>query len=184
MSSSNGVSRDAFNNSGTANGMASSYGSRATAASNILTPTLSRMATAPQGYGQQDLTNMNTAAMQGIGGATAGTVGQGNLQAARTNNAGGFAPVAAAAAHDATSQLSDAALGVQNQNAQLKNQQQQFALGQLGQNYGENVSAGEGALGLSNQALGVANQADQAAFARHMQLINSGMALLGAPGGA
>ena len=82
-------------NSKTAQGLATTYGGQAASTSNILTPTLNQLATAAPGFGQQTVNNMNTAALQTAGGAAAGTVGQGNLQAARTNNAGGFAPAAA-----------------------------------------------------------------------------------------
>jgi hypothetical protein len=111
------------------------------------------MATNPQGFSPQTLGDMTTSAKQSIGGATGAIVGQGNLAAARTNNAGAYAPVATQAAHDATAALSDASLGIQNKNAMLKEQQRGEGLSGLEGLYGENVGAGEGALGLSNQAL-------------------------------
>lgn len=179
MSSSNGVSKDAFANSGTANNLATTYGSRATGNSNVLTPTLNRMATNPQGFGQPTINNMNTAATQTIGGATAGAVGGANQAAARTNNAGAYAPAAAQVAHDATAQLSDAALGVQNNDAMLKEQQRQQGLSGLEGMYNTNVGAGENALGLSNQSLNTANTADNSAFARNMKLWQTGAQMLG-----
>jgi hypothetical protein len=180
MSSSNGVSKNAFGNYGTANGLASGYDGAAAGNSSILTPTLNRMAVDPQGYSPATMAGFNTAAQQGAGGGAAATVGQANLEAARTNNAGAFAPVATQAGHDATAQLSDAALGVQNQNAQLKEQQRQEGISGLQNMYNTNVGAGENALGLSNQSLGVANEGDNSAFKRNMALWNSGAALLGA----
>lgn len=147
-------------NSKTAQGLATNYGNAASANSNILTPTLNRLATNPQGFGQQTINNMNTAALQEAGGADAGTVGGGNQRAAATNNAGGFAPAAAQAGHDATAQLSDAALGVQNRNAQLQQQQQMEGIQGLENQYSTNVGAGENALGISNQALGAQTQAN------------------------
>lgn len=140
-------------NSTTAQGLSNTYSGSAAANSNILTPTLNQMATNPQGFGKQTINNMNTAALQTAGGAAAGVVGQGNLQAARTNNAGGFAPVAAQAGHDATNSLSDAALNVQNRDAMLKQQQQQTGIQGLENQYATNVGAGENALGLSTSAL-------------------------------
>lgn len=184
MSSSNGVSKDAFGNSGAANNLSTTYGNRATQNSSILTPTLNTMATNPMGFGAQTVANMNTAAGQSIGGAAGGTVGQGNLQAARTNNAGGFAPVATQAAHDATSQLSNAALGVQNQNAMLKQQQQQEGLQGLEGMYNTNTGADENGLQLSNQALNTANTANDSAFKRNMALWQSGANVLGTAAGA
>lgn len=146
-------------NSGTAQGLSKGYATAANGNSSILTPTLNQMATHPQGFQPQTMANMNTAAMQSIGGATAGTVGQGNLQAARTNNAGGFQAGATQAAHDATAQLSDAALGVQNRNAMLQEQQRSQGISGLEGQYQTNVGAGENALGLSNASLNAATQA-------------------------
>ena len=166
MSSSSGVSKDAFGLSGTANGLASGYNTQARNNSNILTPTLNQLATHPQGYSQQQQNNYNTAATQSIGGATAGAVGGGNQMASRTNNAGAFAPAAIQAGHDATAQLSDAALGVQNQNAQLQQQQQQEGIAGLQNMYSTNVGAGENALGLSNAALNTAISGDNSAAQR------------------
>lgn len=109
---------------------------------------------------------MNTAALQSAGGATAGTVGGGLQRAAATNNAGAFGAGSIAAAHDATQNLSDAALGVQNQSAQLAAQQQQNALGEEGQLVGTEGSLGNQALGLSTTATNDAEQASQNGFWR------------------
>lgn len=166
------MGRDTSNAAGanatTAQGLSKSYAGNANSTYSILTPTLSRMATNPQGFSPQTMANMNTAAEQSIGGATAGTVGQGNLQAARTNNAGGFQPAATQAAHDATAQLSDAALGIQNRNAMLQEQQRSQGLQGLQGLYDTNVGAGENALGLSNSALQAKNAADQSTMAEWM----------------
>lgn len=184
MSSSNGASKDAFANSGTASGLASSYGNRATGAYNVLTPTLNGMVNAPQGYGQRALGDMNTAAMQSVGGANAGTVGGAMQTAARTNNAGGYDPAIAQSGRDATSQLSNAALNVQNRNAQLQQEQKMQGIQGMEGMYGQNVGAGENALGLSNQALNTAIQGDNSAFARHMALWQMGAQAAGAAMGA
>jgi hypothetical protein len=158
------TSNAAMQNSNSAQGLSKAYAGNANSAYSVLTPTLTRMATAPQGFTPQTMANMNTAAQQSIGGATAGTVGQGNLQAARTNNAGAFQPVATQAAHDATGELSDAALGVQNRNAMLQEQQRSQGLSGLEGLYNTNVGAGENALGLSNNALATKNAADAQTF--------------------
>jgi hypothetical protein len=159
------MARDTANaaaaNSKSAQGLSNTYGAQASANGSILTPTLNKMATSPTGFGQPAIDKMNTAALQTIGGAESGAVGQGNLMAARTNNAGAFAPVAASAAHDATTQLSDAALGVQNRDAMLKEQQRQEGIQGLEGQYNTNVGASENALGLSNSALGAQTAADQ-----------------------
>lgn len=158
------TSNAAMQNSNSAQGLSKSYAGNANSTYSILTPTLSRMATNPQGFSPQTMANMNTAAQQSIGGATAGTVGQANLQAARTNNAGAFQPAATQAAHDATAQLSDAALGIQNRNAMLQEQQRSQGLQGLQGLYDTNVGASGNALGLSNNALQVKNAADEQTF--------------------
>ena len=153
-----------MDNSKTAQGMSSTYGNRASNNYNILTPTLNRMATNPQGFSPQTMANMNTAALQTAGGGNAATVGGAMQTAARTNNAGAFDPAIAQAGHDASTQLSDAALGIQNRNAMLQEQQRSEGLSGLENLYGENTGASQNALGLSNNALSVKNAADEQTF--------------------
>jgi hypothetical protein len=167
-------------NSQSANSLAGNYNGQAASNANILTPTLNQMATNPQGFGQQTINNMDTAALQSAGGAASGIVGQGNLQAARTNNAGGFAPAAAQAGHDATAQLSNAALGVQNNNAQLKAQQQQEGISGLQGMYNTNVGAGENALGLSTNALNAQTNAQNQTMNNAMGWTKIGLQAAGA----
>lgn len=154
----------AMKNSNTAQGMSTNYGSRASANYNVLTPTLNRMATAPQGFTPQTMANMNTQAEQTAGGGNGATVGGALQTAARTNNAGAFDPAIAQAGRDASSQLSDAALGVQNRNAMLQEQQRSQGLSGLGEMYGENTGASQNALGLSTSALAAKNAADEQTF--------------------
>lgn len=166
-------------NSKSAQGLSTTYGSQAAATNNILTPTLNQLATNPQGFGKTTVNNMNTAAIQSAGGANAGVTGQGNLQAARTNNAGAFAPVAAQSGHDATSQLSDAALGVQNNDARLRQAQQAEGISGLQNQYSTNVGAGENALGLSNSALNTQLQAGQTGWLQNTMGVLNGISGLG-----
>ncbi len=178
MSSSNGVSKDALANSGTANGLASSYNSAAADTSSVLSPTLQQMVTNPTGYSPTEVADMNTAAMQSYGGSQAGTVGQANLQAARTNNAGAYQAGLDDSARSNAAGLANAALGVQNQNSNVKLAQQQEGLNGLEGMYGTQVGAGENALGLSDQALGVANTASNSTLNRYLSLGNAGLGLL------
>jgi hypothetical protein len=164
VSSSNGISKDAFVNSGTAGNLEKSYTTQANNTASTLSPLLTKMATNPQGYAPQDMANMTTAAMQSYGGSQSGTVGQANLQAARSNNAGAYTGALDDSARANAAGLSDAALRVQNQNANVKLQQQQQGIAGLQNMYGTNVGAGENALGLSDQALQVANAGKQTAI--------------------
>jgi len=158
------TSNAAMKNSTTAQGMSSTYGNRATANSNILTPTLNQMATNPRGFSPQTMTNMDTQAMQAAGGGNGATVGGAMQTAARTNNAGAYDPAIAQAGRDASTQLSDAALGVQNRNAQLQEQQRSQGLAGLQDLYGENTGASQNALWLSTSALQAKNAADEQTF--------------------
>jgi hypothetical protein len=117
-----------------------------------LFPALKGEAMSPQGYAPLDKAAMNTASQQSIGGATAGAVGEGDLVGARTRNAGSFAPAADEAVRSGERQLSDNALNVDGQNANLKEAQRQAGLGGLGSMYGTNTSAMLSALGLGNQS--------------------------------
>lgn len=184
MSSSNGVSTDALGNSGTANGLATGYNNGAAATGSILTPTLNRMVTAPAGYGAQTVNNMTTAATQGAGGGAAATVGGALQRAAATNNAGGAAPVTSQAGRDASVQLSDAALGIQNQDAQLKEQQREQGIQGLTGMYSTDVGAGENAIGLSNQSLNVADQGKAQALAPWLAYMNGAQKAAGNSAGA
>lgn len=153
-------------NSTTARGMSQIYGQNAATQNSILTPTLSRLAAGGGGYTPGQINNMNTSALQTVGGANADASGRAASAAARTNNVGADNAFRLAAAHDATGELSDAALGVQNASARLAAQQQDQALGELGNLYSTNVGAGENALGLSTSATNAANNAANSGFWR------------------
>lgn len=135
------------------------YGNQANTELQGVLPTLESEVTNPQGYAPSDLAAMNTAAQQSAGGSMAGAVGQGNLQAARTRNAGAFAPAMDRAAQGAQQTLSQDALGVQAKNANLKEQQRQEGLkGMLGVYDTANADSLAG-MGGANNALGTAASA-------------------------
>jgi hypothetical protein len=77
------------------------------------------------GYTPGQMNDMTTASNQSLGGAVGGAVGQGNLTAARTGNAGGYATALDSAVRDAGKQQSQNALGVKEDSAKLSAQQQQ-----------------------------------------------------------
>ncbi len=158
------TSDSAMKNSNTAQTMSSTYGGRASSNYNLLTPTLNRLATAPPGFTPQTRADMNTQAMQTAGGGNGATVGGAMQTAARTNNAGAYDPAIAQAGHDASTNLSDAALGVQNRQAMLQEQQREQGISGQENLYGENIGASQNALGISNSALQVKNAADEQTF--------------------
>ncbi len=200
-----GAAGDAFKNSGTATQYAGVNNANANNNFDFLFPNLTYSAKTPIGEGA-DLTQIentinqgttganslidqgtaaaNTADQQSIGGATAGALGLGNLEAARTGNAGGFQPAEDEAVRSGERTLSENALGVQEnaanqklgveqkataakaaaeqENALLRNSQRTNALSELGGLYGTGMNASLNALGLSNQAINAATSADQA----------------------
>lgn len=133
-----------------------------------LFPILQGEATNPQGYSPKDVSAMNTASQQSIGGSTAGAVGEGNLAAARTRNAGAFAPALDEAARSGTRQLSENALGIQQKNADLKQKQQQAGIAGLGGLYGQNSDELLKALGLGNEATNTAIKSGQSGWFQNM----------------
>ena len=133
-----------------------------------LFPALTQEATNPQGYSPKDLSAMNTASQQSVGGATAGAVGEGNLAVARTRNSGGFAPAMDEAVRSGERQLSSNALQTQTNNANLKEAQQQEGLAGLGSLYGTNTGNALSALGLGNQATQTGVQAGNSGWFQNL----------------
>jgi hypothetical protein len=132
-----------------ANNAASLYGT--------LSPTLSTMATNPQGINPADMAKIQTSNMQTAGGANSGAVGQGSLLSARTKNAGTADAAIAKSGEAASQNLSKANLATQNENVGIKNQQQEEGLRGLSSLYGTNEGAAVGGLNASNNALKTAS---------------------------
>ena len=133
-----------------------------------LFPMLQQEATNPTGYDPKDLAAMNTASQQSVGGATSGAVGDLGLEAARTRNAGGFAPAEDEAVRSGQRQLSQNALGVQGANADLKEKQRQLGIAGLGGLYGQNTGDMLAALGLQNQSTNANVEAGKSGWFQNM----------------
>lgn len=110
-------------------------------------PMLTSQAANPQGFNPADEAAMETGALQEAGGTQAAAVGQGNLEAARTRNAGGFGQAVSDASRGAGENLSRGLLGVRTANASLKQHQKDTALSGLEGLYGTNVSGSNSSLG-------------------------------------
>lgn len=142
-----------------------------------LLPQLETEAANPQGYSPSTIAGMNTAAQQSAGGATSGASGRGALLAGRTRNAGSAAEAIDSAARTGGQQLSNAALGVQNDNAQLKAREQQQGLQGMEGIYGTDVSGANGALGEVAPLVNANTQDENASYGAFTNIINP---LLGA----
>ena len=151
MSGHKGIGGDLLKNSTTANGLEQLYGSNAAQANPV--GMLTAEAVNPSGYTPAQMASQTTAAEQTAGGSNAGATGGALLRAARTRNAGA-APAAIGASNRAAGQeLSQINSGIQTRNADLQQKQRQQGISGLEGLYGENVNAGENALGLSNTSL-------------------------------
>lgn len=133
-----------------------------------LFPFYSGEITNPTGYGASDLAAMNTASGESTGGSVAGAVGQGNLQAARTRNAGAFQAAADESARAGMRQNSTNALKTQEANANLKQKQQQAGAEGIGNLYGQNVNEMLAAMGLQNQDINTEIKAGQSGWFQNM----------------
>jgi len=115
-------------------------GAEASGIGSTLTPFLTSELEHPEGYSQQDLSSMLSAAEGGAGGSNSGVVGQANQTAATTRNAGGFQAVLDDAARQRAKAAAGASEGIAAQNAGLKQTQQQNAEQGLQKMYGTDTS--------------------------------------------
>lgn len=120
------------------------YGNNAANSYSLLMPQYAQMALNPQGLSPTDQAKLNTSAMQAGGGATAAAVTQGNLQAARTGNVGGYQTSLSEASRLGGKLATDAALKIDGENAELKERQR--------------VAGLSGLSGLNSEYLRAANQ--------------------------
>lgn len=137
----------------TENAYSAPLSDRGTSAWNTAFPILEGEAVNPQGYTPAQKTSMNTATQQSLGGSVAGAVGQGNLTAGRTRNPGSLGAALDASAMGGMKRGSTAALGVEEQSANLAQEKQQNALKELGSLYGTNVEGLGKMMANANQAL-------------------------------
>lgn len=148
-----GITKQALAGYGNAQNMGKTANLRGADVYNELFPQLSHEATNPQGYGTIGLNAMNTANQQSLGGSNAAAVGEGANLAARTRNAGAYAPMVTEANRAGARQASQNALGIQAQNENLRQSQQQQALKALQGLYGTQMSTALGAQDISDKFL-------------------------------
>ena len=161
-----------------AQGRSKQLADQATSDYGFLDPTLIAEAKNPQGYTPQQLAYMNTASQQSLGGSVGGVTGQANLQSARTRNAGAFQGAISSAARGAQRQLSQNALGIQENQAKLQLAERQQALASLQNLYGTEMGGGLNYLNASTGALEGENRSHPIQSA-----IGTGAGVLGALSG-
>ena len=131
-----------------ASATAGSYGSTAAGIGGTIIPTLTRDVNNAPGFSPTDLNSMLVAGEQGAGGANSAITGQAGLTAARTRNSAALPGVFDQAARRQAQTLSQNALNVQGQNAQLKQKQRSQAFSGLQGLYGTDVNAQLKAMGI------------------------------------
>lgn len=144
---------------GTSNSIGSGYNAKAGNLYSSLEPQLQQMATNPQGYSPTDQSAMRTGARQAVGGVSSGITGMENQKVARTRNTAGYNATLDEGSRAAGQQNSQDELGIDAANANLKQQQQQYALSSLGNLYGTNVGAGESYYGMAPSEINAWNSA-------------------------
>jgi hypothetical protein len=164
-----GAKKDLFQNEATGQNISATGQNNAASLYGTLNPTLTTMATNPQGINPADMAKIQTSNMQTAGGANAGAVGQGSLLAARTKNAGTADAAIAKSGEAAGQNLSRANLATQNENIGIKNQQQEEGLKGLQGLYGTNEAQALGGLNASNNALATEIKAPQSFWQKYLQ---------------
>lgn len=119
----------------------------------VLVPSLEQQFTHPQGFNPVDMSNMQTQAQQGAGGAASAIVGQGALHAARTGNSAAVPGLMDNAARAKTAASANSNLNLQTMNAKEKLNQQANAGKELAGLYGTDTGDAMKAMGLSNDAI-------------------------------
>jgi hypothetical protein len=162
----------------TAGTTAAGYGSTAQGIGNQVIPTLERDVNNAPGLTPTQQNAQLVAGEQGAGGAAAGITGQAGLNAMRTRNTGATSSVLDQAARSKAQILSQNALGVQNRNANLQQQQRAQGLQGLEGMYGTDVGAQLKSMGIQDQDLNTAISAGNSGW------LQQGEGVLGALGGA
>lgn len=181
---SKGSSKQAANEVGIDNSYADQYNKSATGVGGQLTPFLENELKDPQGYGQEELSKMQTEGGQAVSGATGAADEAATLAASRTGNPASTAGVIDATARNAMKQQSSNALDIASQDALLKQKQQQSGAAGLESMYGTDVGASLKSLGLADDSLNAWTNAKAAADKNTLDWTKLGLNTLASPGPA
>jgi hypothetical protein len=175
------ITNAAFANMNQTRALAGQYGQAAGDISARMMPTLNRWATggAP-GYGPMNLSQMQTRA-QLSGGATAGRAAEdARLRAMRSGNFAGVNALTGAGTEGAARGVGSTVQDILAQNAELQSKQQQSAMGELGNLYGEDVNAEMRAQQLVPGAIAQARQMQSPGILPEITMAANDLSQLGA----
>jgi hypothetical protein len=151
------------------------YGGQSDALHSQLSGIYTQNATNPQGMSQGDMNDIRTSAMESAGGSVAGAVGQGNLAAARTGNAGGYQAALADSARQGIATNSANALKSKLINTTLKEQQREEGVSGLQHLQSADQAGTLSAMGLDTGAINAETTAGQSGWFQNMtDLIRAG----------
>lgn len=170
-----GQAKNAYNSAVNTAGM---LGANASDIGSGLTPFLTQEMLHPQGYGQQGLSAVTSAAEGAAGGATSGLTGQAEQRAAASHNAGGYQAALDAAARERTKAAAGASEGIAANNANLQQQQMQEGAKGLQGLYGTDTSGMLNAMGQEKGDI-EAELAAQQAGPGWMSTLGKGLSLAG-----
>lgn len=157
---------------------ASMLGGEAQGIGSNLTPFLTQEMLHPQGYGQQGLSAMTSAATGGAGGALSAFQGRAAQQAGAGRNAGAFQAGLDAASRNAAKAAAGSSENIAAQNAGLQQQQMQQGAAGLGRLYSTDTSGMLNAMRQEAPDIGMELQADKAP-APWMSQLSNGLGLFG-----
>jgi len=133
---------------GNESAVAGQAGANASQVGSSIIPGLEREANNPWGLTPTEKSNALTQGAEAVGGVNSGVTGAADLLGTRTKNTAGIPAALDEAARQKGRQLSNNALQVNSEDANLKNSNQKFAQGALGDIYGGDQKAQLSAMGL------------------------------------
>ena len=148
---------------------AGQYGATAQGVQGFLVPQLEKFAQAPPGYSPQDLSTMESGAMQTAAGESGAARERATLQAARTSNVAALPGQQAALTAGATQAGGNMLQNILARNAQLKAEQQQSAQRQLGDIYGTAARGQLEAQGLVPKDIEAGAEAEKVGWAQNLE---------------
>ncbi len=144
------------------------YGATSDTLSGQLTPIYTQQATNPQGMTPQEMNDARTATMESTGGGVAAVTGEGNLEAARSGNAGGYQAALADASRRGIATNASKALQLENLNTALKESQRESGVGGLQHLQSQNQGATLAAMGLDTGAINAQTEAGKSGWFQNM----------------
>jgi hypothetical protein len=163
------IQKGAKGQAASATGVGGQAGATASQIGSTLIPGLEREATNPTGYTPLEKSRMLTAGAEGIGGAGAGAGGASMLEKLRTGSPSGFSSALQEVARQKGRQLSQNALGVENESSNLAQRKQQNAQQMLGNLYGVTSGNQLKAMGLADEDLNTALRAGQSGWLQNVE---------------